>query len=401
MAGIKWARWGLGATVAVVAAATLGLLLAPRPAPVDLETVRVGPIQETVADQGSARVREAYVVAAPVSGRLQRLDLHVGDRVIAASTVVARIRPASADLLDPRSQAQAQATVAAAQSAVGAATADQDRFAAEARKAEGDLRRVRALFDQGFASRQALDTADAQTRAARAAARASTAQLAVRRSELVAARSALLGPELEAGRVVPVIAPASGYVTRLLQESERTVAMGAPLVEVADQSGLEGAIEFLTQDAVRVREGMRAEVFDWGGEGIIPAVVRRVEPQGFTKISALGVEEQRVLVLLQFEGPPDAWSRLGPGYRLWGRVVLRQAAKAVKAPLGALVRSNGGWAVFRVADDRARLTPVEVGALTDREAEIRKGLRGGERVVVFPSDRVRDGVRVQERQTAR
>jgi HlyD family secretion protein len=391
----------LGATVAVVAAATLGLLLAPRPAAVDLETVRVGPIAETVADQGSARVREAYVVAAPVSGRLQRLDLHVGDRVVAGATVVARIRPASADLLNPRSQAQAQATVAAAQAAVGAATADQDRFAAESRKAEGDLRRVRALFDQGFASRQALDTADAQARAARAAARAATAQLAVRRSELVAARSALLGPELEGARVVPVIAPASGYVTRLLQESERTVAMGAPLVEIADQSGLEAAIEFLTQDAVRVREGMRAEVFDWGGEGAIPAVVRRVEPQGFTKVSALGVEEQRVLVLLQFEGPSAAWSRLGPGYRLWGRVVLRQAPKAVKAPLGALVRSNGGWAVFRVADGRALLTPVEVGALTDREAEIRKGLRGGERVVVFPSDRVRDGVRVRARQTAR
>lgn len=401
MARIKWARWGLGATVAIVAAATLGLLLAPRPAPVDLETVRIGPIAETVADQGSARVREAYVVAAPVSGRLQRLDLHVGDRVVAGATVVARIRPASADLLDPRSQAQAQATVAAAQAAVGAATADQDRFAAEARKAEADLRRVRALFDQGFASRQALDTADAQARAARAAARAAAAQLAVRRSELVAARSALLGPELEGARVVPVIAPASGYVTRLLQESERTVAMGAPLVEIADQSGLEAAIELLTQDAVRVREGMRAEVFDWGGEGTIPAVVRRVEPQGFTKVSALGVEEQRVLVLLQFEGPPAAWSRLGPGYRLWGRVVLRQAPKAVKAPLGALVRSNGGWAVFRVADGRALLTPVEVGALTDREAEIRKGLRGGERVVVFPSDRVRDGVRVRERQSAR
>lgn len=397
MAKVKWARWGLGAAAAVAVAAMLGLLLAPRPVAVDGETVRVGPIADSVADQGSARVREAYVIAAPVSGRLERVDLHVGDRVVAGTTVVARVRPASADLLDPRSRAQAQATVAAAEAAVGAARADQDRYAAESRKADSDLARIQTLASQGYAARQALDAAEAQSRAARAAVRAAGAQLGVRRSELAAARSALMGPEAEGGGAIPVIAPASGYVTRVLQESERTVAMGAPLVEIGDQSGLEAAVEFLTQDAVRIREGMRAEVFDWGGEGTLPAIVRRVEPQGFTKVSALGVEEQRVLVLLQFEGAPAAWSRLGPGYRLWGRVFLRREARAVKAPLGALVRSDGGWAVFRIADGRARLTPVTVGAMTDREAEIRRGLRGGERLVVFPSDQVADGVRVRVR----
>jgi len=397
MAKVKWARWALGMAAAVVVAVTLGLLLAPRPVAVDADVVRLGPIADSVADQGAARVREAYVVAAPVSGRLERVDLHVGDRVTAGVTMVARIRPASADLLDPRSRAQAQAAIAAAQAAVGAARADQDRYAAEARKADGDLGRVRTLAAQGFAARQALDAAEAQARAARAAVRAAAAQLGVRRSELAAARSALMGPEAEGGRAVPVIAPASGYITRVLQESERTVVVGAPLVEIGDQSGLEAAVEFLTQDAVRVREGMRAEVFDWGGEGALPAIVRRVEPQGFTKVSALGVEEQRVLVLLQFDGPAAAWSRMGPGYRVWGRVFLRQEARAVKAPLGALVRADGGWAVFRVAGGRARLTPVTVGAMTDREAEIRKGLRGGERVVIFPSDKVVDGVRVRER----
>lgn len=397
MAKVKWARWGLGAAAAVVVAAMLGLLLAPRPVAVDGEAIRLGPIADSVADQGSARVREAYVIAAPVSGRLQRVDLHVGDRVVAGETVVARVRPASADLLDPRSRAQAQASVAAAQAAVAAARADQDRYAAEARKADSDLARLQTLAGQGFAARQALEAAEAQARAARAAVRAAAAQLLVRRSELAAARSALMGPEIEADRAVPVIAPASGYVTRVLQESERTVAMGAPLVEIGDQSGLEAAIEFLSQDAVRIREGMRAEVFDWGGEGTIPAVVRRVEPQGFTKVSALGVEEQRVLVLLQFEGRPEGWARIGPGYRLWGRVFLRQEPRAVKAPLGALVRADGGWAAYRIVDGRARLTPVAVGAMTDREAEIRRGLRAGERVVVFPSDKVVEGVRVRER----
>ncbi|MES2896848.1 MAG: HlyD family efflux transporter periplasmic adaptor subunit [Pseudomonadota bacterium] len=398
MAKFKWARWAIGAAAALVVVVMLGLLLAPRPVDVDGAIVSVGPIADSVADQGAARVREAYVVAAPVSGRLERVDLHVGDRVNAGATVVARVRPASPGLLDPRSRAQAQATIAAAEAAVGAARADQDRYAAEARKAESDLARVQTLAARGFAARQALDAAEAQARAARAASRAAAAQLGVRRSELAVARSALMGPETEGGRAVPVIAPASGYVTRVLQESAGTVAVGAPLVEIGDQSGLEAAIEFLTQDAVRIGEGMRAEVFDWGGAGALPATVRRVEPQGFTKVSALGVEEQRVLVLLQFEGPPAAWARIGPGYRVWGRVFLRREARAVKAPLGALVRADGGWAVFRIADGRARLTPVTVGAMTDREAEIRKGLRGGERVVEFPSDKVVDGVRVRERE---
>lgn len=394
MGRIKWARWGLGGAIALAVVAMLALLLAPRPVAVDGGVVRLGPIADSVADQGAARVREAYVVAAPVAGRLERIDLHVGDRVVAGATLVARIRPASVGLLDPRSRAQAEAVVAAARAAVVAAGAEQDRAGAEARKADADLARMRTLADQGFAARQALDAVEAQARTARASVRAAAAQLSVRRSELAAAQSALLGPDAESGGEVPVVAPASGYVTRVLQESERTVAVGAPLMEIGDRSGLEAAIEFLTQDAVRIREGMAAEVFDWGGATTLPAMVRRVEPQGFTKVSALGVEEQRVLVLLQFDGPEAARSRLGPGYRLWGRVFLRREPRAVKAPLGALVRADGGWAVFRIVDGRAHLTPVIVGAMSDREAEVRKGLKGGEQVVIFPSDKVVDGVRV-------
>lgn len=383
--------------MAALAIAAVVMLLAPRPVEVGTAVVSIGPIAESVADQGYARVREAYVIAAPVSGRLERVGLHVGDRVVAGQTVVARIAPASADLLDPRTRAQAQAAVAAAQAAVGAAAAQQEQLAAESRKTDADLRRVRTLAEKGYAASQALDSAEAQARAARAAVRAAAAQLAVRRSELAAARSALLGPEADGGGAVPVTSPSSGYVTRVLQESERTVAMGAPLVEIGDQSGLEAAVEFLTQDAVRIREGMPAEIFDWGGEGTIPAVVRRVEPQAFTKVSALGVEEQRVLVLLQFDGDPARWARLGPGYRVWGRVILRREPRAVKSPLGALVREGGRWAVFRADGGRARLTVVDIGAMTDKEAEIRKGLKAGDRVVVFPSDKVGDGVRLRDR----
>jgi HlyD family secretion protein len=394
---VKWARWLLGGAILLALAATVALLLMPRPAAVELASVTQGPISETVADQGFARVREAYVVAASVAGRLERIELHVGDRIEAGRTVVGHIRPASVDPLDPRARSQAQASVAAATAAVAAAAAQRDQLAAEARKLQGDLSRVSALAEKGFASRQMLESAEAQARAAEAGVRAAEALLGVRRSELRVARAALIGPETQGAGTVEVRSPASGYVTRVLQESERAVAAGAPLVEISDRRGLEAAIEFLSQDAVRIAEGMPAAIYDWGGQGEIPAVVRRVEPQAFTKVSALGVEEQRVLVLLQFTVPEAKWGRLGPGYRVWGRVVLRTAPNALKVPLGALVRKDGGWAVFAVAGGRAALKPVKVGAITDREAELTAGVERGEQVVVFPSDRVRDGARVDAR----
>ena len=393
----KWPRWALGALVLATAGLVVGLLLAPRPVAVDTGVVISAPIADTVAAEGTARVHEAYLIAAPVAGRLERIDLHVGDRVVAGRTLVARIRPAAPDMLDARSRAQAQASVSAAAAALSSVQAQGDQAAAQARKAEADLARVAALAGRGFASAQALEAAEAEARAARAAVRALAAQVEVRRSDLVAARAALIGPQAAANGLVDVSAPASGYVTRVLQESARPVAAGAPLIEVGDQTGLEAAVEFLSQDAVRIREGMEAEVFDWGGPGAIPAVVRRIEPQGFTKVSALGVEEQRAVVVLQFKGDPATWSALGPGYRLSGRVFLRRTPQALKAPLGALVRSEGRWAVFRVMDGRARLTPVQVGALTDREAEIIQGLHADDEVVVFPSDQVGDGARVKRR----
>lgn len=388
-------RWIVVAGLGAGLVALIAWLFAPRPISVEDAAVTVGPIAESVSDQGLARVREAYVVAAPVSGRLRRIDLEVGDRVTAGQTVVARIEPAAADPLDPRTRAQAQALVAAARASAGAAGAEVERRAAEAQRAGAELRRVRALADRGFASAQALEAAQTAAQAAQAAVRAGEADLQARQAELARARASLLGPEAAAGGALTVTAPTSGYVTRVLQESARAVPAGAPLVEIADKGGLEAAVEFLSQDAVRIREGMEAEVFDWGGAGTLPAKVRRVEPQGFTKVSALGVEEQRVLVLLQFTGPAETWSKLGPGYRVWGRVFLRRAPAVAKVPVGALVRADGGWAVFQVVGGRARLIRIEVGALTDREAEVRRGLKAGDRVVVFPSDRVKDGVRIE------
>lgn len=387
-------RWAVIVVLVAAAAGALAYLFYPRPLRVQVATVRVGPIADVVADQGQARVRRAYVVSAPVAGRLERLPLEVGDRVVAGRTVVAQLRPAPAAFLDTRARAEAQSSVAAAIAALTTAQAQATRLAADAARARADLERVEALDAKGFATRQALDNARAAATMAAQALRAGQAEVRGRVASVAAARAALIGPEASGDGVVTVRSPASGIVTSLAQQSERTVAAGAPLIEIGDTQGLEAQIEFLSQDAVRIRPGLRAEVFDWGGAQPVPAEVRLVEPHGFTKVSALGVEEQRVLVMLQFTGPPASWSGLAPGYRVWGRVYLREAPAAVLVPIGALVRDKGGWAVFRVEDGHARLRAVRIGAITDKAAEVLGGVRAGERLVEFPSDKVRDGVSV-------
>jgi HlyD family secretion protein len=373
------ARIAIGLGLASLVLIAIGLLFVPRPVEVDSALVSQGPISETVSDQGVAKVREAYLVSSPVSGRLERLDLHVGDRVVADRTLVARIYPASADPLDPRARAQAHAVLAAARAAQSASIAQRDQMAAEHQRTEANLRRIRTL------------SALAQDRTARAALMAAEALIKVRHSEAAAAQAALIGPDSRLGPFsISVTAPATGRVTRVLQESARYVPAGTALIEVSDQVGLEAAVEFLSQDAVRVSEGMAAQVYDWGGAAPIAAVVRRVEPQGFTKVSALGVEEQRVLVMLQLTGDPRSWSSLGPGYRLWGRVFLRRQDRVTTVPVGALVRIGGRWAVFTIRQGRSYRTFLDIGILTDQKAEVKAGLRPGDRVVLYPSDRVVD-----------
>jgi len=395
-------RWIVILSAAAVAAGLLVFLLWPRPVAVDAATVRQGPIAEVVSDQGTARVRQAYVVSAPVAGRLERVPLEVGDWIDAGKTVVACIRPTPASFLDPRARAQAQSTIAAARAALEAATAQHDRLKAEVVRAEKELERVAKLAKAGAAASQDLDNAQANADSATNAAAAADADIRTRRADLVAAESAMTGPDAKAAQSIDVTSPASGVVTRLLQQSERTVAAGTQLVEVADTTGLEAAIEFLSQDAVKIRPGDKAEIYDWGGPAAIPAEVRRIEPQGFTKVSALGIEEQRTLVILEFSAPASAWDGLAPGYRVWGRVYLRELPSAILAPLGALIRDNGGWAVYRIEGSRAQLRPVDVGVITDRDAEIRSGLSTGDRVVIYPSDLIHDGVAVRSRQlTAR
>jgi HlyD family secretion protein len=390
-------RWMVVSVLGLATAGLVVFLFRPRPVEVDAAVVSRGPIADVVADQGTARVRQSYVVSAPVGGQLERVPLEVGDRVIADRTVVARIRPPAPEFLDPRSRAQAEAAVEAARSALDSATAQRDRLAADAVRTRDQLRRDSGLARTGVVSPEELETAQSDADQAANALRAAEADILTRRANLESAEAALANPNADSARLVTVTSPASGVVTHLLQQSERAVAVGTPLVEIGATAGLEAAIEFLSQDAVKIRAGQRAEIYNWGGPANIPAEVRRVEPQGFTKVSALGVEEQRTLVILQFTGPESAWAGLAPGYRVWGRVYLRQLESATLAPLGALIRDHGDWAVYRIESGRARLRRIQVGTLTDRDAEILAGVNPGDQLIVYPSDEVHDGLLVRPR----
>lgn len=390
-------RWAVILATAAAVGGLLLFLLWPRPVAVDAAGVRQGPIADVVSDQGTARVRQAYVVSAPVAGRLERVPLEVGDWIDAGKTVVACIRPTPAAFLDPRARAQAQSTVAAARAALDAAAAQRDRLQAEAVRARKELQRIGALEKAGAVAKQDIDNAQASADAAVNAVAAADADIRTRRADLASAESALTGPDVVSAQSIDVTSPASGVVTRLLQQSERTVTIGTQLVEIGDTSGLEAAIEFLSQDAVKIRPGQKAAIYNWGGPAEIRAQVRRVEPQGFTKISALGVEEQRTLVILQFTGTSESWVGLAPGYRVWGRVYLHEMPDAVLAPIGALVRDRGEWAVFCVDRNRAHLQRVTVKTMTDREVEITNGVGAGDVVVLYPSDEVHEAVRVRER----
>ena len=251
------------------------------------------------------------------------------------------------------------------------------------------------LVRSGAASVQQLDDAQATVRTMGAALDAAAATVSAREADVQSAQAALAWSTGRAAGLFDVRSPASGVVTQVMQQSERSVAAGAPLVQIGDTTGLEAQIEFLTQDAVRIKPGQEAEIYDWGGASALPAEVRLVEPQAFTKVSALGVEEQRVLVMLEFTCPSVRWSGLAPGYRVWGRVFLRRAPSVVTAPTGALVRHAGGWAVFAIRGGIARLTPVRIGAISDNTAEILDGVQVGDQVVLYPSDQVHDGVGVR------
>jgi HlyD family secretion protein len=387
---------------ALVLLGVLAWLFRPQPVAVDFGVVDRGPMRVTVSDEGETRVKDVFAVSAPVPGLMRRIELEAGDAVVAQSTVVARIEPTDPSFLDVRSQAEAQATVRAAEAARTYAAAEVRRATAELEFAQSELRRFQALAQRDSISENDLEAAERRARIAAAGLDEVKARLRVQEFELERARARLLAPGAtratrEKCDCVTVYSPVSGQVLRVLQESEAVVESGTPLIEIGDPGKLEVVVDLLSTDAVRVTPGQRVIIEAWGGEQPIEGAVRRVEPSGFTKVSALGIEEQRVNVIIDFVGSPGEHVRLGHGYRVEPRIVLWETEYALKVALSALFREGEQWAVFVDEGGRAALRIVELGQQTDLEAQVIEGLKEGERVVLHPGDRVSAGSRLAER----
>jgi len=383
------------------AAAILGLIavvLWPTTTPVDVAAISRGPLVVTVDEEGVTRVRDRFIVSAPVSGRVLRIELDPGDRV-RHGQVVARVRAEAPPLLDARARAEAEAVVESAKAALGRARAEEQRAKATLDRARQDLARVRLLADDRVIAKQELEAHEADVHVAQETVNAAAFAVRAAASDLRRAETRLAPSTLEApGRVVTVTAPVDGVVLKRLRESETFVPAGDPLLEIGDEGRLEIVADLLSTDAVRVKAGARAMIEQWGGEKSLPARVRRIEPSGFMKISALGVEEQRVNVVLDFVEPsPAGRASLGDGYRVEVRVVIWESPTVMKVPTSALFRHGEKWAVYVIVDGRARRTLLELGHQTGQYAEVVSGLAEGARVILHPGDTLVDGVRVRER----
>ncbi len=389
--------------LAIVAVLALLVLMAmwPKPAAVDLASVVKGPLTITLDEEGKTRVHKRFMVSAPVSGQVQRIELEPGDKVIQDQTAVAIFKPADPVLLDVRSRTEAEASVKAAEASYGRAQAERDRAAAGERLAQSELARKRALYKNRLIAQQEFESAESQARTSEESLRAAEFSVESADHEVTVARARLLSTSREPGSAQqPIIlrAPITGVVLKRLRESEAIVPAGEPLLELGDPRQLEIVSDFLSTDAVRMRPGYPVQIERWGGENAVHGRVRRIEPSGFMKISALGVEEQRVSVIIDFDDPFEAWNKLGDGYRVEVRVIVWQSDAVLKVATSSLFRRGENWAVFVAENGRARLRTVEVGPRNGSEAQVLKGLSEGQIVIVHPSDTIKDGSRITARE---
>jgi len=374
----------------------------PQPVPVDTALVARSALRETVDEDGRTRIRERYVVSAPLAGRLLRVELDPGDEVTRHETVVALIEPPNPTLLDARTVAEAEARVAAREAATGLADTAREQAEAELEIAERELARSESLAGSQALSAEELDRSRLAVRLDRAAVRATRFAAEMAQFELEQARAALAhsrpaGEGAPAAAPFAIRSPIGGRVLRVLQESESVVAAGTPLVELGDPADLEVVIDVLSADAVRIRPGARVILEHWGGDAPLEASVRLVEPSAVTKVSALGVEEQRVDVVADLVSPPEERAGLGDGFRVDARIVTWESEDVLTVPTGALFRRGETWAVFVVRAGLAHVVDVSLGHRSPLLAEVVGGLEDGDEVVLYPGDRVEEGVEVVRR----
>lgn len=380
---------GVGLLLLIVAG------LWPSAQPVEIATISRGPMVVTVDEEGMTRVKNRYVVASPVGGLLRRIEWKPGAPVEAGKTVLAVLDIRAADMLDARAFAQAEARVQGATAAYDQVAAQLQSAEAAAHLAHTEFIRVSQLFQAGSVSKQEFDAAELRDTSAAQNGRAAGFALRVTEFELQQARAVLQTGDHAAGDPLVISSPVSGRILRVFQESERVVTAGLPLVEVGDSTDLEARIEVLSRDAVGINPGARAEMLKWGGSQSLTGRVRVIEPAAFTKISALGVEEQRVNVIVDFLDPLSERPTLGDAYRVEARIVTWEANDVLKAPAGAVFQQGNAWRTYVLAGGSAKLRAVLVGRSNGLETEIRDGLKEGEKVIVYPGDKIADGVRVK------
>ncbi|MFW5878737.1 MAG: efflux RND transporter periplasmic adaptor subunit [Myxococcota bacterium] len=369
----------------------------PRPLDVQAAEVERGELRVVIEEEGSTRARAEYVVSAPVAGYLRRVELEVGDEVEAGQILAELEAPRSSDL-DPRSREEAQSRVQAAQAAVRQAAAQERAATAAAEQAAAERDRQVSLAEDGAATEQAAEQARTEAERAAAALRAARATTASARAELAAARAALQPTPGERPVRRSIAAPSPGTVLTVHRRSEGPVSPGEPLLEIGRVDPLEVRVNMLSEDAVRVRPGLPVMLVEWGRDEALEGRVKQVEPQAFAEVSALGVEERRVEVIVEIVSPRGSYQSLGSGYRVLARFVLWEDDDVLQVPTGALFREGADWAVFVIEDGRARERLVQIGQRSGLAAQVISGLTEGETVVVHPGDRVEGGARVRPRE---
>jgi HlyD family secretion protein len=397
----RWIRRGLVAALLIGVLTLIVIAALPKPTAVDTSRATNGTLEVTVDEDGMTRVKDRHVISAPLTGSLERLELDPGDRV-GEQQVVARIAPLAAPLLDDRTRAQAETRVASALAAQRQSRAGIDRAEAAARFAADQLSRQEALAGQGAAATTALEQARLEARSREAELTSARFAQRIANYEVEIAQAALgrvRGEPVAEGTEdqLEIGSPIEGIVLRVLRESEGVIATGEPLLELGDPAALEIVVDILTADAVNVAPGAEVRIENWGGEGALRGHVRRVEPSAFSEVSALGVREQRVNVIIDLDSERAEWEALGDGFRIEARIVIWREDSVLKIPSSALFRHEGDYHVFVVRDGTAVRTKVGVGRNNGIEAQILEGLSEGDEVIVHPSDRITDGSSVVAR----
>jgi HlyD family secretion protein len=374
----------------------------PKTQEVDIVSVTRGPLQITIEEEGRTRLKERFTISAPTAGYMRRINVKVGDTVKKGQTV-AVLEPLQSQALDPRSRATAQAAVSSAEATVKAAIERERVAKADAGYIGQRLERLRALYAKGSISKDQLDQIDSEAQKARALQNSAGAEVNVAKSELERAKITLQNftavKRNSKNDAVSVSAPLSGAVFRVYRESEGAVNIGEPLIDIGDVKNLEVRVEVLSSDAVKIKKGTPVLFKRWGRDEPLTGIVRLVEPAGFTKISSLGVEEQRVLVIVDITSPPQKWNILGDGFRMEAHFIIWEEKNILQVPASALFRSGTEWAVFVEEKGKARKRMVEVGQKNGLAAEILSGLKEKEKVVAYPEDSISDGTKIKARKS--